>query len=262
MKKKDLFNLKGKTILLTGATGFLGKYIANNLLRFGCDLIVTDKYQINLKKIFYKKSKRIQYKNCDLESNNEIKLLCKWIKRNNKKIDVIINNAAFVGTSNLKGWNEKFENQLIDNWGKVFQVNLSSSFLIAQQLSGLMKKAKDANIINISSIYGEIPPKLEIYKNTNINNPAAYSASKAALSNLTKWLAVNLSPKIRVNSISPGGVYTKQNKIFVKKYINQTLLNRMTKPEDIFSCILFLSSSMSQYITGQNIVVDGGFTIK
>ena len=125
-----------------------------------------------------------------------------------------------------------------------------------------MKKAKDSSIINISSIYGTNAPDQKIYKNTNINNPAAYSVSKAGLTYMTKWLASSLAPNIRVNSISPGGIKRNQSKVFMKQYISKTLLNRMATEEDIVGAIIFLATNMSSYVTGQNIIIDGGFTTK
>ena len=101
-----------------------------------------------------------------------------------------------------------------------------------------------------------------MYFGSKIYNPAAYSASKAGLNQLTRWMASELSPKIRVNSISPGGIARTQSKSFKKKYINKTLLKRMAKEEDIINLIIFLSSEKSSYITGENITIDGGYSIK
>ena len=117
------------------------------------------------------------------------------------------------------------------------------------------------SIVNISSIYGTYAPDYSIYKDTKINNPAAYSVSKAGLTYLSKWLASSLAPKIRINSISPGGIFRNQDKKFVKKYIEKTLLKRMATEDDIAGCVAFLLSSLSSYITGQDIIVDGGWGI-
>ena len=125
-----------------------------------------------------------------------------------------------------------------------------------------MHKSDNASIVNISSIYGVSAPDWELYKGTNINNPGAYSVSKAGVVHMTKWLASTLSPKIRVNCVSPGGVYRKQSEKFVKKYESRTLLKRMATEKDIVGPVVFLSSSSASYITGENLIVDGGWTIK
>ena len=125
-----------------------------------------------------------------------------------------------------------------------------------------MFKSKNASIINISSIYGVCAPDWDLYKDTEINNPAAYSVSKAGIVHMTKWLASTLGPKIRVNCVSPGGVYRNQSSKFIKKYESKTLLKRMATEKDIVGPVVFLSSPAASYITGINLLVDGGWTIK
>ena len=123
-------------------------------------------------------------------------------------------------------------------------------------------KEKNSNIVNISSIYSLLSPDFKIYRKTKMGNSAAYSASKAAINQLTRWFASQLSPNIRVNSISPGGVIENQNINFIKKYNKKTLLNRMAKKEEVVGPILFLASNLSRYVNGANIIVDGGLSIK
>ena len=139
-------------------------------------------------------------------------------------------------------------------------INLTVPFLLSQQLCGLLKKS-NGKIINISSIYGIVAPDLSIYDGTDLGNPAAYASSKAGLIQLTKWLSTVLSPEIRVNSISLGGVYRNHSDIFEKNYSKRTPMGRMANTEDIIGAIIFLSTNMSDYVTGQNIIVDGGFTV-
>ena len=128
-------------------------------------------------------------------------------------------------------------------------------------MKSLLLKSKNPNIINISSIYGVLAPNFDLYQQSGTYNPAAYSVSKSGLIYLTKWLASEMSPKIRVNSISLGGIKRYQKKIFIKKYVNSTLLNRMGTEKDIIGAIIFLSTKMSEYITGQNLIIDGGKSI-
>ena len=264
-KKENNFFFEKKTILITGATGNVGKILSQNYAKLNFDLILTDLNRQKLNKLKNELEKykvKIHIKECNFGSKKNVISFCNWINKI-KSLDVIINNAAYVGSSELKNWNKNFFGQSSENWEEVFRVNLFSIFTLSQKLAKKLKKSKSPSIINISSMYSSIPPKLDLYKNTKINNPAGYSTSKAGLNYLTKWLAVNLaSMKIRVNSISPGGIKLKQEKKFVKRYISKTLLGRMTTANDIFKSCLFLSSDMSSHITGQNIILDGGFYIK
>ncbi len=256
---------KKKYTLITGSTGYLGNTISDSLSDSKKNLIITD---INKKNLIKLKEKLIKdYNNdiktivCDLENKHSRIKLINYIKKNNYNIDCLINNAAFVGTSKLKGWNEKIDKQSLETWNRCIEVNLNSVFHLCKELSPILKKNKNANIINIASIYGFLAPDWNLYSNTNINNPAAYSVSKSGIIYLTKWLASTLAPNIRVNSVSPGGIFRNQDKRFIKKYINSTPLKRMAKEEDFIGVIKFLSSEMSAYITGQNIIVDGGRSI-
>ena len=161
-----------------------------------------------------------------------------------------------------KTYNSKFVNQTTENWKDIFEVNLSAVFHLTKALVPNLKKSKSPSIINISSIYGVTGPDWDLYKKTLFGNPAAYAASKAGLIQLSKWLASTLGPKIRVNSISIGGIFRNQPKLFVKLYSKKTILKRMAKEKDINGAILFLSSNASSYITGINLVIDGGITAK
>lgn len=253
-----------KNILITGGGGFLGQKICNYFLRNNNRVICLDNLTTELKfikKNLKKYKKKFFYFKCNLESYEEIKNTIVEIKKFNI-IDVLINNAAITGDTLKTGWNTKFNNQSYENFERALKVNLLSVFEISKQLKYQMNKSKSPSVVNISSIYSKLAHDKKLYKKTNINNPAAYSASKAALDQLTRWLASELSPKIRVNSILPGGIKRNQSKFFVNKYISKTLLNRMATEEDILNMVVFLSSNKSSYITGQNIVIDGGYSIK
>ena len=144
-------------------------------------------------------------------------------------------------------------------WDYCFEISLTSVFEIIKGLTPILNKNKGSSIINISSIYGVYGPDWDIYKGTKMHNPAAYAAAKAALINLTKWLSKTIGPEIRVNSISPGGIFNNQNKKFIKAYVKKTALKRMARTNDFIGVISLLSSEASSYITGQNIIVDGGW---
>ena len=133
------------------------------------------------------------------------------------------------------------------------------AFHLSQGLYKKLKQSGNGSIINISSIYGVYSPDWKIYKETNLGNSSAYASAKAGLIQLTKWLSSTLAPNIRVNSISPGGIFRDQPKKFVKAYNNRTSLGRMATEEDLMGIIAYLASDASSYVTGQNIIIDGGW---
>mgnify|MGYP001339864203 CR=1 FL=1 len=251
------------TTLVTGASGYLGKCICESFAKKGSNLILVDinknkleEMQINLKNMF--KTSVFSYC-CNLEVDEERENLLSSICSEHDHLNCLINNAAFVGTSEITGWNTSFENQSLESWKRAMEVNLTAPFHLSKLLTPLLRKSNYSSIINISSIYGIYAPDWNLYQGTKIFNPAAYSVSKAGLIQLTKWLATTLSPDIRVNAIAPGGIFRKQDEIFVKKYIHKTPLKRMAKENDIVEPIVFLASKMSNYITGEVIIIDGGY---
>ena len=158
------------------------------------------------------------------------------------------------------GWMVNFELQESNLWPEALNINLTSSFIFTQKLVGLLKKGKNPSIINILSHYSIVGPQHQFYEGTEMANVAAYAASKGGLKQLTTWLSTTLSPTIRVNAISPGGIFRGQPDLFHDRYCKATPLGRMAREEDIVGAMLFLAGNMSLYVTGQNLVVDGGIT--
>jgi len=247
--EKKIIKLKNKVCLVTGCNGYIGKKIVEKLSRFGVSIIGTD--------TIIKKNNNLKvFIQANLESKKEIDLLIKNINKKFKKIDILINNAAYVGTSetgkqnNEKTYyNEKFE-----------KLNLSNTIYLTNSLLNILKKSNSSSIINISSIYSFLGYDYNLYKDTNMKKPLAYGISKAGLVQYTKMLSNIVAPKIRVNAISPGGIFRNQPKKFIKKYINKTPLRRMGTEEDIVNTVIFLASNLSSYVTGQNLIIDGGYS--
>ena len=262
----ELINLEGRKAVITGATGGLGRHMASTIVELGGDIIMVDmpgsdysSLTSDLRKI---NNVDIQHIDCNLEDKDErSNLITNIIKDHNKGIDILINNAAFVGTSNLSGWVTKFEDQSVDTWRRAIEVNLTAAFDLSKGLSDLLRKTGNGSIINISSIYGVYGPDLSLYEGTEMGNPAAYAASKGGLVQLTRWLAAVIAPDVRVNTISPGGVWRNQPSKFVKRYESRTPLKRMATEEDFKGIVAYLASDLSSYVTGQNILVDGGWSV-
>jgi NAD(P)-dependent dehydrogenase (short-subunit alcohol dehydrogenase family) len=263
MTVQELMSLKGRRALITGATGGFGSVMVETLAELGADLILVDKpgadFALIVKKIKEFWGVQIWHYECDLEQIEQRLELFELIQKDHSFLNVLINNAAFVGATELKGWGTTFEKQTIETWQRALEVNLTAPFHLCQALAPLLKNSVGANIINIGSIYGDYGPDWRLYEGTSMANPAAYGASKGGLMQLTRWLSTTLAPKIRVNAISPGGIFRNQPDIFVKRYEEKTPLARMATESDFIGAVAYLASDMSRYMTGQNMIIDGGW---
>ena len=260
---KELMNLTGRRALITGATGGLGKVMVDTLAELGADLVLVDRPESDLKTLCTTLIERwgvnVEHYFCDLELQEKRSELIDGLKKSDKGLNILINNAAFVGTSDLQGWVVPFEEQTVATWRRALEVNLTAIFELCQGLTPMLRVADGGCIINIASIYGMFGPDWNIYEGTKMSNPAAYGASKGGLLQFTRWLATTLAPNVRVNAISPGGIYRNQPESFVQRYEAKTPLGRMAKENDFCGAIAYLSSDLSQYVTGQNITIDGGW---
>lgn len=262
---KHLSSMTGRQTLITGATGKIGRIMSETLAELGSNLILVDypgsdmtSFGSHLTKNWKVDVCQIE---CDLESEKDRINLIKKVKKYGRGLNCLINNAAFGGDTDLKGWISPLKDQTLDTWRRAIEVNLTAPFHLSQEFSSELQSAKGGNIINIASIYAHLGPNWTLYDGTKMGNPAAYSASKGGLVQLTRWMATTLAPDIRVNSISPGGLFREQPEVFVKRYSEKTPLARMATEEDLIGAVGFLSSDLSQYVTGQNLTLDGGWSI-
>jgi NAD(P)-dependent dehydrogenase (short-subunit alcohol dehydrogenase family) len=258
----ELSNLEGRRALITGGAGNLGRIFADTLAELGADLLLVDLPGSKLEEVAAEVSTHwgvnISTYFCDLESQIQRADLIGCVADSGEPLNILVNNAAFVGTSDLKGWNVQFEEQSIETWRRAIEVNLTAVFDLCKGLTPILRNSGHSSIVNIASIYGFLAPDWDLYKGTQMSNPAAYATSKAGLIQFTRWLSTTVSPEIRVNSISPGGVFRSQPDIFIERYIERTPLGRMAREDDFRGAIAYLASDMSGYVTGQNLVIDGG----
>ena len=183
----------------------------------------------------------------------------KTLEKKYSKIDVLINNAAYQGNNKIR--KTSFEELSLRDWNKAISVNLTGIFLICQQVGKIMKKQGTGNIINIGSTYGLVAPDQRIYGNSGQNAGSFYSATKSAVIGLTRYLASYwANTGIRVNTLSLGGVKRNQVKSFIKNYSKKTMLGRMAEQDEYVGAIIFLASDASSYMTGSNLIIDGGWT--
>ena len=198
---------------------------------------------------------------CNLQDEQEARKAVRLAVEKMGGLDILVHSAALVGSSDLKGWAVSFDQQGVEAWSHALDVNLTAAFVLAQEARQALATSGKGSIIFLGSIYGVVGPDPTLYEGTGMYNPAAYNASKGGLLQLARYLATVLAPSIRVNSISPGGIWRNQPDDFIKKYVNRTPLKRMAREEDMKGAIAFLASDLSAYVTGQNLLVDGGWTI-
>lgn len=262
MSINKIFNLTNKVIILTGASGLLGTEYAHGLSQAGANVVLAD---LNFEKC-KKLSSNINEKygvdsfpiKLDVTKTNSINTMIKKVIKKFSKIDILINNAIFSEVGNTK---TTFENYDLNIWKKGLNVNLTGPFLCCQEVGKIMKKQKNGNIINISSVYGLLGADQRIYEKSGWNSTIAYGTTKSAILNMTRYLASYWhNAGIRVNSLSLGGVERGQGRKFVKKYSEKTMIGRMAKQDEYVGAIIFLSSNSSSYMTGSNLVIDGGWT--
>lgn len=250
--KRDLFDLSQKVIVVTGGGGLLGKGIVEMLAEKGAivcslDIVKTDFSSKNIHSILKDMT------NMDLIDEN---LQALWQEFG--KIDVWVN-AAFPKT---KDWSNHLPELKVESWRKNVDLHMNSYCWISNVVAGKMKREEiSGSIINFSSIYGMLGPDFDVYQGTDMTMPAAYAAIKSGILNYSRYLANYFGDSgIRVNTISPGGVLNHQDEKFVKQYIQKTPLKRMGRIEDIAAGVVYLSSDASQYVTGHNLVIDGGWS--
>ena len=255
MNYKDLFSCRGKVAVVVGGAGLIGSEIVRGMNDFGAKVYIAD---INKKAVKRIKIKGVKSIYLDIASEDSIRKVLREIYNESKKIDVLIN-CAYPRTSD---WSLKLEDVPFDSWKDNVNNHLGGYFLCSKVAADLMKKKAKGIIINFASIYGVVAPDFSIYKGTKMTMPIAYSAIKGGIITFSKYLATYYAKyNIRVNVISPGGVFNGQDSAFLKKYAIKTPLNRMADPKDIVGAVIFLSSDASSYITGQNLIVDGGWSI-
>jgi NAD(P)-dependent dehydrogenase (short-subunit alcohol dehydrogenase family) len=267
---KDLFCLEGKTAVVTGGLGVLGKRFCAGLAEFGANVAVVDLDEEKTREFAQELSERYQKKTigivCDVSSPDAVQEMVKRVIDEFSEIHILHNNAA--GKSqDLNAFFAPFEEYSLIEWRNIMAVNLDGMFLVAQAIgSQMVQQGKGGSIIQTSSIYGMMGPDQRIYEGSSylgreINTPAVYSASKAAVIGLTKYLATYWAEKhIRINTLTPGGNESGQNDIFKKNYSSRIPLGRMGQPDEMVAALIYLASDASSYVTGQNIVVDGGLS--
>lgn len=257
-------NMDGRIAFITGGAGHIGFAMAQALLEMGATVLLNDLHEeacvekeAELAKIFPGKT---GYYCADVGREDSIKTVVQRLREEWGRLDVLIHSAAFVGTTLFPGWAVPMEDQSLEAWEAAFRINLGAAFSLTRDLAPLLRAEDGGSVIYVSSIYGLAGPDMSLYEGTSMQNPAAYGASKAGLLQLMRYFATTLAPDIRVNAITPGGIARNQPETFVERYKHKTPLGRMGVEEDLKGATAYLASDLSSYVTGHNLIVDGGWT--
>jgi len=270
-----LFSLENKICIVTGAAGYFGKMFSECLLLAGAKIILFGRGNKieSLAKVFKEKygKYKVDFYILDFYDTNNYEYYLKQAVKNNKSIDVLVNNSYdFSKNTGFNDQSGRIENMSKKQWMLSLASGIYWSALSTQIIGEQMKYQRSGSIINISSMYAIVSPDLKLYEGVETFNPPSYSASKAAILALTRYTASFYGKyNIRCNAILPGAFpnigtdsyNAVDNNMFLKRVSNKTVLNRYGKPDDLKGVLLLLSSDASSYITGQSIVVDGGWTI-
>lgn len=262
----DEFDLSRETALIAGGAGILGTRFADALARHGARVAVVDlngdKAAQAAKTVVAAHGVSAAGFAADVADPAAVRRLRAEVEKKLGPVSVLVNALAV----KTEGFFAPFESYALTDWEAVMRANVTGAMLCCQEFGAGMASRGQGSIINILSIYGVVAPDPRIYEGSSyegraINTPAVYSTSKAALWGLTRHLATYWGARgVRVNAVTPGGVFSGQNDTFVQRYSARVPMGRMAEKDEISGAVVFLASRAASYVTGQNIIVDGGLT--
>lgn len=266
---RKLFELTGKVAVVTGGIGILGQRFCAGLADFGAHVAVVDLDET--KAVEFARELTVAFGvpclgvGCNVADPTSVESMVVRVEAELGPIGILHNNAATKG-SDLNKFFTPTEDFPLETWREVMAVNLDGMFLVAQAVGRRMVARGKGSIIQTASIYGVMGPDQRIYEGSEymghgINTPPVYSASKGGVIALTRYLAAHWATKgVRVNALTPGGVESGQNAVFNSRYSNRVPMERMAQADEMVGTLIFLASDASSYITGQNVIVDGGLS--
>lgn len=255
--------LQDKVIVITGGAGLIGKELVKAVIQQHGKAVIADIDQEigeHVKGMLSREldSSDIEYIRLDIISKDSLAEGIRYLDKKYGKIDALVNNAY----PRNKNYGRKFFDVEYEDFSENISLNLGGYFLASQQFALYFKRQGFGNIVNMASIYGVIAPKFEVYQDTDMTMPIEYAAIKSGLIHMTRYMAKYFKQdNIRVNAISPGGIFDRQPDAFVVKYQKECLSKGMLDKSDLQGTLIYLLSEMSRYVNGQNIVVDDGFSL-
>lgn len=263
LKVLDAISLSGRRALVLGGGGYIGRAASLVLSELGAQVAIGDRDQLGMDKTVAAlagEGAETFSRQVDLSCEEETRATIRECVSQMGGLDILVHTAAFVNQGNTSDYAAPFEEQGAQPWRTALDINVTSAFVAVQEARSSLARDNGA-VILFGSIYGLCGPDNRLYEDMKgVGNAAAYAASKGAVLQLTRWLSTSLAPSIRVNAISPGGIERGQDPIFIERYRTRTPMGRMGTEDDLKGAVAFLASDLSRYVTGQNLVVDGGWT--
>ncbi len=255
----DLFDLSTKTSVIFGGAGLIGYHISTALARYGSDIIIVDIDAEKGAEIVEEIGDNATFREVDVTDKAEVESALREVVERNGSLDVFVN-CSYPRNEN---YGQRYENMTFKDWRENVDLHMNSYFYAAYCASMIMKdQPTGGSIVNFGSTYGIQAPDFSVYEGTEMTSPVEYSAIKGGILNLTRYMASYLGEHdVRVNALSPGGVFNEQDEEFVEEYERRTPLGRMADPDDFQGAVVFLAADASSYVTGHNLCVDGGWTI-
>ncbi|MCG2718541.1 MAG: SDR family oxidoreductase [Nanoarchaeota archaeon] len=263
-KYQKLFSLENKVAIVTGAYGHLGTAISKTLAAFGANVILIGRNQQKLEDFVNKNQSlfknRFEYFVCDVTNQKEFQKIVEKVVSDHGTVDILVNNAYAKS-------NENFEGLTKSEWNRALEYSLTHYFTCTQAISPIMLKSKSGSIINIASIYSFLGVDHRIFLDLENNPPIHYAVSKGGILQMTRYLSTLWADKgIRVNAISPGYFPKKRLGVperpdYIHEITKRTPMRRIGQPDDLAGAVVFLASDASSFITGQNLIVDGGWSV-
>jgi NAD(P)-dependent dehydrogenase (short-subunit alcohol dehydrogenase family) len=256
---RDLFSLEGRVALVTGGAGRYGRQISQALAEAGATVLIASRNVSKCEEAasgLRESGFTAEPMPLDLSAEDSVNSLADRIQSDWRRLDILFNNAVTVSVGAVERYSS-------DEWARVMECNSLGLYRACRTFGALMVKSKSGSIVNVASIYGVVSPDFSVYgDHWGMINPPSYSFAKGGMIQLTRYLAVHFARYgIRVNCLSPGGHYVSQMpEEFVANYCRRTPLGRMAGPNDLKGAAVFLASEASAYVTGQNLLVDGGYT--
>ena len=260
----ELMDLRGRAALVVGGAGHIGRACGDALGELGARIAVMDidASGCEAAAASHRDAHAVESiaAPCDISNPQDLEKAVSEVIAGLGSLDILILCASLVGTSPLEGWTTSFDAQSLTTWRLALETNLTANFSLLQRALPALKASGNGTVVTVLSTYALVGPDLRLYDDLPMGSPAAYAASKGGLLAFTRWAATVLAPEVRCNSISPGGVLRGQDRRFVDRYADRTPLGRMATEEDLKGAVAYLSSDLSSYVTGHNLVVDGGWT--
>ena len=260
MNTSRQFDLDGKLAVVTGGAGLIGGALSEGLARHGATVVIADVDEDQGRELAASIGEDGHFRRIDVTDPPAVEALFEAVIEEFGTLDVLVNSAY----PRNENYGQPYEEVTVEDWRENLRLNLDSYFHATHRGSLVMKGQPDGgSIINIGSIYGVQAPDFTVYEGTDMTSPVEYAAIKGGVLNFTRYVASYLGEHgVRVNAVSPGGVFDHQNETFLEQYTDRAPLGRLARPEEIVGPVVFLASDAASYVTGHNLVVDGGWTIR